>query len=415
MQEEMAKIKHHKNNVFVIGVLFLLALYGLSDSLAPRGVIYWKVNFLIVYLGLCICLVAILLKSKSPLKIPLKFYIPIGLILFIGTIALFPDLKWPIDYIFGDFAIISMLFFFGIVLSEFSIGNTKRWIAFFVVIFIIFSIISFFVMYFNLNKNYLHGNRFDPPHTFAIAGLVSLFLSGKYFKGITFFILIFVIIALVIFCQWRAELLFLFVALLPVIVRFTKNYLLMSFIFIITFIGVIVVNFNDLIAIVTQDFIGTRYHELAVNGTDESFMNRILEVQDVLLNLTNENSVMRWLFGFGHGSMFQTSLSYPGPNVKEGGMVHNIHIHLFLWLFRYGLFGASLYLMFVFRALVFYLNLLREKKEFTINYIFFTISAMILVVKSVFYTPINDPINLFLIAGFLQLTRNKRLNNYSDM
>jgi hypothetical protein len=407
MQEQMATIKHHKNNVFVIGVLFFLALYGLADSLAPRGVVYWRATFLTVYLGLFICSVAILLKPKSPLKIPLKFYIPIGVILFIGLIACFPDLKWPVDYIFGDFAIISMLFLFGIVLSEFSIGSRKRWIAFFVVIFIIYSIISFCVMYFDLNKNYLHGNRFDPPHTLAIAGLVSLYLSGKYFKDITFLILLFVTIFLVIFCQWRAALLFLFVALLPVIVRFTKNHLLISFVLFIIFTGVIVLSFNDFIAIITQDLIGTRYSEIAVHGTDESFMNRILEIQDVLLNISNENSIMRWLFGFGHGSMFQISLSYPGPNVKDGGMVHNIHIHLFLWLFRYGLFGASLYLMFVFRALVFYLDLLREKKELTTTYIFFTISAMILVVKSVFYTPINDPINLFLIAGFLQLTRKK--------
>ena len=234
-----------------------------------------------------------------------------------------------------------------------------------------------------------------------------MYLNEKYFNDTTFFILLTTTIVLVVFCQWRAELLFLAVALLPLFFRFTKNHLLLSSVFFVALIGVIVVNFDELITILTEDFIGARYREIAVHGTDQSFMNRLLEVQDVLLHFSSENSITRWLFGFGHGAMFPISLSFPAPNVRDGAFVHNIHIHLFLWLFRYGLFGATLYLMFVFRSLVFYLDLLQGKKEFTTHYIFFSISAMMLVVKSIFYTPINDPINLFLIAGFLQLTREK--------
>ena len=58
---------------------FFLAVYGLSDSLAPKGVVFWKINFLMVYLGLSLFVAVMLLKKKTPLNFRLNFTYQLGL------------------------------------------------------------------------------------------------------------------------------------------------------------------------------------------------------------------------------------------------------------------------------------------------------------------------------------------------
>jgi hypothetical protein len=402
-------MSHHKPyKVSRLLVLMpLLLFYGLVDSLAPRGVMYWEVSYAIVYFGVCVCVISCLFKKYQASSLQVLNCILIFLIVLIGLTSLLPDIRWPIKYIAGDLAGISLLFFFSIVmpfiLNSFDQKDLARWSL----LFIVCSMLSFCVMYFNFNQSYLHGERFDPPHTFAIAGLASLILSGMYLNKFMLFLFLTLSLVLVIYCGWRAEILFFIVAFAPVAVHLAKKNVLIVAAFTILFVTIIFFQFEIILSSMADILLATRYNEMVSNGTDTSFMNRILEAQDVLLNLSSEGSLIRWIFGFGHGAMFQISASYPGPNVMDGGQVHNIHINLFLWLYRYGLFGATLYLMFVYRTLIFYFNLFKSQNSLSVMYVFFSISAMMLVVKSFFYPPMNDPINLFLIAGFMQITRQK--------
>jgi hypothetical protein len=403
----MWHLKPYKVNLLVLVVMPLLLFYGLVDSLAPRGVMYWEASYAIVYVGVVFCLILGLSQQHKLSNVPFLTCISILLILATGLASLLPDVKWPIKYIAGDLAGISMLFLFSILLPYFLNGFDQKLVFRMSLLFIFWSTLSFCVMYFDFNQRYLHGIRFDPPHIFAIAGLVSLVLSGRRVNNAMLLLLFLISLVLVLYSQWRAEILFFIVAIIPVLVHIGKRYFLVSTAITTLFALIIFVEFETILSSMNEIIMGTRFREISATGSDTSMMNRILEAQDVLLNLSSEGSLVRWIFGFGHGAMFQISASYPGPNVMDGGQVHNIHINFFLWLYRYGLFGATMYLMFVYRTLIFYSDLFKSQFSLSVTYVFFSVSAMMLVVKSIFYTPINDPISLFLIAGFLQITRQK--------
>ena len=145
----------------------------------------------------------------------------------------------------------------------------------------------------------------------------------------------------------------------------------------------------------------TRFIKLFESGGDRSFLNRLLEVQDVLHIVQNEATWAQRLFGFGHGATFTPVFSFPEPNVTENHSVHNIHINLFLWLYRYGIVGVGFYSIFVVLTLWHSLKLLMMKQaDLSPADIAFTLGSMIIVIRSIFYSPINDPINLFVISGF---------------
>jgi len=245
---------------------------------------------------------------------------------------------------------------------------------------------------------------------FSVSAFSALILSCKGLRCFGFYILFFFSGMLAILCQWRADILFFLIGFLPIVINlFLKvRFLFFILIFLLTILTMVYADFIFMSILNSVD--SSRFSELASTGRDTSFLNRLLEAQDVLLVMTEEGDILKWLFGFGHGALYPTVFSYPEPNVSYGGGVHNIHINAFLWLFRYGLFGLAVYLFFVIKVIKEYFCLLKNAKKYSITEKVFVISAMMLVVKSFFYTPINDPINSLLIVGFLYVIWKRNEN-----
>ena len=396
--------------VISASVFALLLLYNLADNLAPRGVIFWKETYAFTYLGLLLISMVVLIGFRDQKTLPATYFIITLLLMAAGLVPLIPDIDWPIKYVVGDFSIISMFFVFGIIIKPVVSGLKESNIIFLACIFLLLSLVSYSVMYFQLNQNYLHGDRFDAPHVFSVSAFSALILSCKGLRCFGFYILFFFSGMLAILCQWRADILFFLIGFLPIVINlFLKvRFLFFILIFLLTILTMVYADFIFMSILNSVD--SSRFSELASTGRDTSFLNRLLEAQDVLLVMTEEGDILKWLFGFGHGALYPTVFSYPEPNVSYGGGVHNIHINAFLWLFRYGLFGLAVYLFFVIKVIKEYFCLLKNAKKYSITEKVFVISAMMLVVKSFFYTPINDPINSLLIVGFLYVIWKRNEN-----
>ena len=115
----------------------------------------------------------------------------------------------------------------------------------------------------------------------------------------------------------------------------------------------------------------------------------------------SDADLFQWMFGYGHGAVYYPVISFPEPNVTDGYRVHNIHIHLFLWLYRYGILGSLLYTSFcIFVIYRFAMDFLFYRKIDLIDN-FLVMSSIIIVMRSLFYSPINDPINMFIIVSMI--------------
>lgn len=410
------RFKFTKDVVISASVFALLLFYNLADNFAPRGVFFWREVYAFTYLGLLLISMIVLFNFRDAKTLPATYFIITLLLMATGLVSLFPDISWPIKYIVGDFAIISMFFIFGIIIRPVVSVLKESNIIFLACIFLMLSLVSYSVMYFQLNQNYLHGNRFDSPHVFSVSAIAALILSCDGLKRFCFYVLFFFTGVLAVICQWRAEILFFLIGFFPILLTFffRIRFLFFTVIFLLAIFIVVYADFIWMSFLNSVD--SSRFSELANTGKDTSFLNRLLEVQDVFLVITEERSVLKWLFGFGHGALYPTVFSYPEPNVTYGGGVHNIHINAFLWLFRYGLFGLAVYLFFVIKVIREYLCFLKDTNKYSITEGMFVISAMMLVVKSFFYTPINDPINSLLIVGFIYVSwkRNKQSIKYAE-
>lgn len=409
-----SKFNVRRDSVFIFTpVLLILLFYNLADSLAPRGVVYWKEMFGLVYFVLFFIALIALQTARKPLVYPVRFTCLVLLVLVVGVAAVFPKIEWPLKYLIGDFAIISMLLLYCVLIAKFVDSLTEKNVTVLISIFIVFSLVSYLVMLLRLNPEYLHGDRFDSPHVFALGGLSALYFG---LRGVKLFlwVLLSIISGILIFLsQWRAEILIFLVGMTPVLLDVYHKKVVIFRILVVAIAILILLNIDSIGSMFYSYLVETRFNEMLISGKDTSFLNRLLEAQDVLLALSKEDSLTRWIFGFGHGAMYPISSSFPEPNVTGNGLVHNIHIHVFLWLFRYGLFGLLVYLSFVFKATKSYFSLLGNVNEYTFIEKLFVISAMMLVIKSFFYTPINDPINLLIIVGFIFTSGRKKLRTIS--
>lgn len=106
-------------------------------------------------------------------------------------------------------------------------------------------------------------------------------------------------------------------------------------------------------SVVASRITSTRFYEAidspyGVGG--ESVYDRFCEVINVLYNISD-----LWpsaLTGFGHGSAYATypdriNIGSIAVNLTEEGLVHNIHFGPLMLLFRYGILGVILYIVFI--------------------------------------------------------------------
>jgi hypothetical protein len=157
----------------------------------------------------------------------------------------------------------------------------------------------------------------------------------------------------------------------------------------------------------TQAVTDSHYRQFAATGTDDSIDGRFEEAIDIIYNTRHFTSPLQAIIGHGHGATYIARYSDPGRNLRNDGRVHNIHITPFLLFYRYGLLGLLIYALTTILVFNRLFSLLRDGlSSYTFAEAVYTIAAFLLFLHSLFYSPINDPINIFILTGFyLILTR----------
>lgn len=368
-----------------------LLFYGLMDAIAPRGVFQWRITFAVTFIVVTLSALKYFRGSMLRVTAVQIYAITMSCVLIYGVLSLLIHQNWSLVYIIGDFAIISFLII-SIPIAASIRQKINRFNALNIAkILVIFSCISLLSSRFDFLPAYNHGIRFDAPHIVAMALLGASLAYPHQQNNWNLYILITATLVLSWLSQWRAELLFVSLAVLPAIVSQLRRH---PFV-VLPALGVVAVTLNyslpdNFTILLLNTLEQTRFRELVTTQQDVSFANRILEAQDVLYVFQNDVSIWSLFFGHGHGAAFEPIFSYPEPNLR-GGRVHNIHIHYFLWLFRYGYVGVLCYLTFSLIALRGYVRAL-VSKSYSYEDTFLGILGGLIVTKSIFYSVINDPL-----------------------
>ena len=255
------------------------------------------------------------------------------------------------NYLIGDFTVFLspaiFFLFFKFYPPYFFSERMKK-------LFIFFLIINSLLAPFTANKlwgsSYMSRtpDGFDPPNIMLLACLSFVFFNTHYFSRMLFSYLgILFFLGLSFLSQIRTNALsylFLITAQLlnyPFLSRNNYSALKRLFLLILPFVVVLQV---FLFSSFLPDLIGRKNRFLEIGTGDTSTLNRLNEAHDVVKNVFYSRNFFVMAFGFGHGACYAPDLSLPEPNLTEQNLVHNVHIFLFLVLFRYGLFGVSIFL-----------------------------------------------------------------------
>lgn len=398
-----------KRRSFLFVAIASLILYNLADAIAPRGVFQWTLSYVLTFLLITVCAFHLLRLDMFKKPRVQAYTFSVSLIAVVGIVTLLKHQSWSLTYILGDLAIILMLIIsipVAIQMHQTLRPEIGQRVA---LILVACSCISFLSSKLNLLPSYHHGVRFDAPHIVGMALLGALLLRPGNTRAWKTYLLLGVTMILAWFCQWRAELLFLAFAILPAIfLQLKVRPLLLLAILGALILWVTYVSPSYLIELAYTVLSETRFRELVTTQQDLSFANRILEAQDVLYTFQNKATLWNYFFGFGHGAAFEPIFSFPEPNLKDG-RVHNIHIHLFLWLFRYGLVGSTFYLAFCYLAVKNYTHALQSEDRSFAD-LFLYILGLVIALKSIFYSVINDPLLTVGIAAVFIISVSKKVS-----
>lgn len=398
----MTERSHVRSRFVLVAFTFIVIAYSLMDNIAPRGVLYWRMTFALFYVALvAVASYALFAIRRSEAYSHATYYAFFVFLYFSFIYGLTAEEFYAI-YFFGDFALISTILLMIFILSRTIALIDMRYVFLVSSALILASFLSYLSSRLNLVPAHDYGPRFDAPKAFAYAGLAVCIARGRGWMRMASVALIAAAVVLAFLSTWRAELGFVGVAIAYALTRYSVLHQGRLLTVIACMLGAVLVisQFGSIYGFLNDSLEETRFSTLLQGGGDESFGNRILEVIDVLTVFRTEASLMQWLFGFGHGAVYMPVYSFPEPNITEGFFVHNIHISLIMFLYRYGMLGAALYLAFC------YLSVQRVVRSvFTRKFAFVEefscLFAFLITLRSIFYSPVNDPVNIIGISLFL--------------
>ena len=138
-------------------------------------------------------------------------------------------------------------------------------------------------MLLRLNPEYLHGGRFDSPHVFALGGLSALYFGASWCQTLFYGFCYRLFQEFFIFLsQWRAEILIFLVGMTPVLLDVYHKKVVIFRILVVAIAILILLNIDSIGSMFYSYLVETRFNEMLISGKDTSFLNRLLEAQDVI-------------------------------------------------------------------------------------------------------------------------------------
>lgn len=391
-------------NQLSIPAISLLFFCGV-DSLAALGVPYWTFTFAVFYalLAVPIALTPSAFLRNAP---PRPAYVA-GCLLLLWSVPVLTQDTISLRYVLGDAGLISIFTLFFLYGSSRPKSFTDPRNLFFLATgLLLFSGVSSIVTALDLFPVYKLGARYDPPRIIVFAVFSVAFFQSTGSKRLLPLILLCAASLLAWFSDWRGSAVFglTSIALCVACQKPAQHRFLRILVVLLSIVIINTLDWSGFLPQLTKNLSGTRYQQLIVTGKDDSIGGRIEEAGDVIYNAQNFTTPLQLLIGHGHGSTYLARYSTPGRNLRGDGRVHNIHIAPFLFFFRYGLVGLAVYLLtallIIKRLLVLLVTGLRKQPFSAAVY---TVSAALLLLHSLFYSPINDPVNIFTLAGFYLL------------
>ena len=388
-----------------------LLSYKIMDAVYPRGVLLWEISFAFVVM---VSFSIILLDARNPRLLSLKLrnnILLLTLIIISGLVmSPFNDYFYP-KYILGDLAIFLLMANFVILSPSIYRDITIERIEFITISILIISLFAYFIAVKEFSFLQNQGGRFDGTSVLLYSGLSTVAVYSRRCNVFVTVILFTLSLYVVFKTGWRGELLLALVSFATAILIILKTSSFYRFIAfsLLSIISIFLVFDTSSYERLKNLADGSRFEKFFEKGGDISTMNRVKELEDVFYNIENYGGYINWILGFGHGSCFKINRSYPEANLKDGNMVHNIHIHFGLWLFRYGIFGAVLYMTLSLYIVFHYFSLLNSPQNFDCRDYLIVISVFLLLIKSLAYTPLNDPVNILFISLFITLKHSRKL------
>lgn len=386
-------------------VLAALAIWDINDASGPYSVPDATLFLTIVsgILGLA------LLKgneSWGPVpKVPL--FLSCACLLFGALMTPF-RLDYYQQYVLADAGTMALFVLCLLISSKyyeklFSI-NTVYWFA---VIYSLIAVFAYISSSINLRPSYWWHGRWDPPY-FMLFGALGLFLRYRRDSGlrvILYVALIAIMSGLALYSGNRTQ--FALGALFVILAWISDIRVMFS-----VFVGIVVYLLFYALGFVEFDVLSSVFEDtrfgLLDGGADESLLGRFREASDIWYHFTTLNSPAQSFFGRGFGATWQQITSFARENVIDGGRtVHYLHIGLVNLGFRYGIFGATLFLYWL------WIVVINAKVMFSSKYSleqrFWYLGGLGFLVNFFFQNSLYDPPAVMAMAALLVMNHRMRV------
>lgn len=351
------------NNILLFVAVQVVFLYSLYDTYFFRVTGEQK-NIAGLLLLICVSISAVGLLADKKKKF---VYQACGLLLIFCAVGVFSSIfnnEIHMGWFLSDVALWLLLCSFIILFS--SLNNTHH-------VNIVLSLMILEFWFCGL-IGFLWGERlngrFEAPVLFVVAGLPLMLV---YARSYIFTIGVIAHLASGYFCfasgDRTATLVWCFFSVFSIyywVVRSGDSLYFLSKIVLLFLVSIICfLSFGFLSKTIKPFFQTTRIYNIVSSGNplheasvDNSVLRRIDEVKDSLQYMEEDGSILRYVFGFGHGAAFVARLAQTNSiNMDRAGKIHNIHFGPMLVFFRYGIIGLLFYLIFLVKVFATFIEL----------------------------------------------------------
>jgi len=390
-------------------ILFYIILLGLISSIIPYILGLGGDNVFIkdFYAKRIMVLVTIpliflmLISTKIKLNLKITFYLFFTIFYLVFSLVL----KNPINYLVTDLYIILLPIVFLLLLKE--IPNSHKNDFFFNKLYITSLVLSMIIVSLGIKLQYSY---------LSLIGIIYILFYAKITTYKSYFLLLLLPIIIYESLIGKNAVIMLLMLLLlslffekKLISKSRKYFIIMLIISISLTIGTLlhdVIIQNDAYKHFIYFLRHANFYTLEFN--DNSTGNRIFEAIEVL-NTFNTNNIINKFFGNGLGAVIDLSKTIDSTVLKaniDATKIHHIHMGIFTVLHRYGLFGITIYLVFIIKT--FKLSLFFIKKS---NKLYIKLSALYLIII-LFDSLISFPhmvSNYFFWFSFALIIREKNI------
>lgn len=343
------KYKICSNKYVAILISTFILFYAAVDGLCFRVNILQRISYASLLLFVLVCSVFFVFEKFVLNKTFVFFFISCLFVFFQGIFSYLFVGSGNLIWFATDSSI--WLFLLCFVLFFSCCDERLKYRVFVFLIFYLF-VVSLFVYFFGERVN----GRFEAPPLVLVAGTALLALRGGK-KGLVYALMFFAVGAECLASGERTAFLIwggVGGGVLLMGCRTRLRHLISLFVFMLLICTFLLPLLDaDEMFFVAE---GSRFESLLDGRLDASLLSRINEGRDALEMLTVEESLLVWLFGFGHGAAYVPIESNIVRNINDVGIVHNIHIAPVLFLFRYGVVGLFFYFAFFSYSIAFLLK-----------------------------------------------------------